>query len=218
MNKSAKGNTGQSTVSQDDIKKATPWMMASAQAHQRVATMCFDASQEQWPSIEAVFFNVVSFEQILLSVEQSMRLVLLLCFSSLHSSHNPHSLFRTIRDKSGGSGGLRDAIVDNTNEFLKSVPLPPISEKDLKRTFKRHGPSYSNFRYFGLNHLAKRSHQWEVKPRDIQIMHCVALGLIKTNMQEMEKRGIGVLSSIRKVPEPEMTDDLKELMAWMRAP
>ena len=191
--------------------------MAGAQAHQRGSCWCLDKPDAKPPNIDCFFFTVVAFELILLSVEQSLRLLLLLHYSIIRddTNHNLHVLYKAIQNKSGGKeGGIREDIIKKINFLGRPEGVDPVSEKDLVVCLRKHDSSYSNFRYFQLDHHAKLNQKWEFTSRDVQILHCFALALIHLNMDEMERRGIKAILSMNRVPEDEMTKDLKDL--WKR--
>jgi hypothetical protein len=197
----------------EEIKIAAARMMAGAQAHQRASGWCMDKPDAKPPNIDAFFFDVVSFELVLLSVEQSLRLLLLLHYSIVRddTNHNPHVLYRTMQNKSGGKIGIRQDIISKMNELGQTKGIAPFSEKELVGCLRKHDSSYSNFRYFQLDHQARLNKKWEYSGRDVQIIHCLALALIHLNMDEMGKRGIGAMLSMSQVPESEMTEELKDL-------
>ena len=199
----------------DEVEVAAARMMAGAQAHQRASAWCMNNPDANPPSIDAFFFPIVSFELILLSVEQSLRLLLLLHYSIIRddTNHNPNVLYGTIRNRSGGKEGIRGDIVSKMNELGQDAGIRFVSEKELVACLRKHDSSYSNFRYFQLDHQARLNHQWEVTQRDIQIIHCLSLALIHLNWNEMDRRSIGVLQSMSPIPEGKMTGELKELKA-----
>ena len=212
----SKGQRGASYITEEVVGNVAPQMLASAQAHQEAARLLHDTAGAQSLSDPHTWvLSMVSFEQILLSVEQSMRLLLLLHFGSLHSSHNPHALFRNIRNKSGGHSGPKEALLENTNKCRYAVGLPPVSEEDLAKVFKKHQSSYSDFRYFGVDEQADVSHRLGFNASDLQIMHLVALGIIATNIEEIKRRGFKIYATPSPVPEEEMTDELRALKAEM---
>ena len=197
----------------EEIEIAAARMMAAAQAHQRVATWCMDKSDAKPPNIDAFFFPIVSFELVLLSIEQSLRLLLLLHYSIVRddTNHNSYVLYREVRNKSGGKEGIRSDIISKMNVLGQTEGADPFSEKELVSCLKKHDSSYSNFRYFQLDHQARLNKKWGFSKRDVQIIHCLALALIHMNMGEMMRRGIGALLSMSLVPESEMTEELKDL-------
>ena len=109
--KRSKGNRANLTA--EEIAVAAPRMMAAAQAHQRASGWCMDKPDAKPPNIDAFFFNAVSFELILLSVEQSLRLLLLLHHGIVRddTNHNPHVLYGTVKNRSGGEQGIREDII-----------------------------------------------------------------------------------------------------------
>ena len=197
----------------EEIRIAARQMMGAAQAHQRASGWCLDKPGAKPPNIDCFFFSVVSFELILLSVEQSLRLFLLLHYSIVRddTNHNPHVLYKTIRNKSRGKEGVRHDIISKMNLLGQTKGIDPVSENELAACLRKHDSSYSNFRYFQLDHQAKLNKKWEYSSQDVQILHCLALALIHLNMDEMESRGIGAIRSMSRISESEMTEELKVL-------
>ena len=81
----------------DEFRKAARLYIASAQAHQRASVLCRNNTDPPYarpPTIDAWFFLAVSFEMILLSVEQSLRLALLLHYSIVREATNHDPLTR----------------------------------------------------------------------------------------------------------------------------
>ena len=209
--RASRGNRAKLT--DEEVAVAARHMMAAAQAHQRASSWCMDKPDAKPPNIDAFFFGAVSFELILLSVEQSLRLVLLLHHGIVRddTNHNPHVLYGVVKNRSGGKEGMRDDLIAKMNELGRTRDVKPISEKELSACLKKHDSSYSNFRYFQLDRQARLNRQWEFTARDVQILQCLALALIHLNMDEMSKRGIKVISSMSRVSEAEMTEDLVAL-------
>ena len=207
------GRDRQAQLNAEEVEIAAARMMAAAQAHQRASVWCFDKPDAKPPNIDALFFSTVSFELILLSVEQSLRLVLLLHYSIVRSdtNHNPHVLYRTIRNKSTGKEGVRRDIITKMSELGQIEGISVFSERELVTCLRKHDSSYSNFRYFQLDHQARLNTKWEFSRRDVQILHCLALALISLNFDEMGRRGIGALLSMSRVPESDMTEGMRIL-------
>ena len=200
-------------LTSQEVAVAAPHMMAAAQAHQRASGVCMDSPSAKPPNIESFFLPIVSFELILLSVEQSLRLLLLLHYSIVRddTNHNPYVLYKAMQNKSGGKGGLRNDIITKMNALSQPNGIDPTAEKELVTCLKKHDSSYSNFRYFHLDRQGRMTDQWELVPRDVQVLHRLALALIHLNMDEMGRRGIGVFSSLSAVPQSQLTPDLKSL-------
>ena len=201
------------TLSTEEIKIAAQRMMAGAQAHQRAAKLCFDNPDAKPPNIDAFLFAAVAFELIVLSIEQSLRLLLLLRYTIIRddTDHNPHVLYKAVKNKSGGKDGIREDIINEMNAQGQSRDIGPVIEKELEACLEKHDSSYSNFRYFQLDRTARLNTTWEFTQREVKILHCLALALIALNVHEMKKKGIGRLLSMSRVPDSEITEDLKVL-------
>ena len=206
-------------LTQKETITAAQRMMAGAQAHQRTSVWCADKPDAKPPNIDWFFFTVVSLELILMSIEQSLRLVLLLHYSIVRedTNHTPHVLYQAMRRESGGEKGIRSEIVKNMNMIGTLQGLMEFSEGEIVSCLKQHRSSYGNFRYFQLSHQGTLNPDFGFTTRDRQILHCLALGLIAMNVKEMQKRRIRVIESMSVVPESEMTDELKALKDKLRS-
>ena len=164
------------------------------------------------PNIDWLYFNIVSLELILMSVEQSLRLLLLLHYGIIRSDtgHAPHVLYKAILRESGSKSGIRRDIVNAANALGRSRGLRATDEKEIRACLRRHDSSYANFRHFQLDKHGKLNPKFGFKPREVQVLHCLALALIALNLDEMTGRGFQVLS-MSAVPESEITGDVK---AW----
>ena len=202
----------------EEASVAMRQMMYAAQAHQRASVYCSDNPNAKPPNIDCFYYLIVSFELVLLSVEQSLRLLLLLQFGMLRddTNHNPRVLYGTVLRKSGGKTGIRQDVINKMNSLAQPEGITPFSEKELLACLNKHDSSYSNFRYFQLDPKARLNEKFEIASRDIQTFHCLALALIHLNADEIEKRGIGMANSLSPVPESEMTDELKALKEHLR--
>ena len=165
------------------------------------------------PNINWFFFSVVAMELILMSVEQSLRLLLLLHYDIVRddTNHTSHVLYRTVRNKSGSKSGIRSSIVGNVNALAPTRGIRDITEKEVISCLRRHDSSYTKLRYFQLNHQGKLHPEFGFAPREVQILHCLALALIGLNLNEMTQRQIGIIGEMNVVSEWEMTDELREL-------
>ena len=155
--------------------------MAGAQAHQRASVYCMDKPDAKPPNIDWFYFNVVSFELILMSVEQSLRLLLLLHYGIIRADtgHVPHVLYKAILRESGGKSGIRRDIVATANALGRAQGLPATDEKEILACLRKHDSSYANFRHFQLNKQGGLNPDLGFKPREIQVVHCLALALIQ---------------------------------------
>ena len=166
------------TLTEEQISSAAQKMMAAAQAHRWASRVVLDDPEPSLPAL-ARCSRLVSFELILLSVEQSLRLLLLLHFSHVESgtNHNLNVLCR-LSQKSGGSRALKDWILAKMNEIGGSHEVLTINDKEVKVCLKKHDSSYTSLRYFGLDRHGGSTSDWEIAGRDVQILQCMALALV----------------------------------------
>ena len=158
------------------------------------------------PNIDWFYFNVVSFELILMSVEQSLRILLTAPLRHRRSvpirAIVPQVLYKAILLESGGKSGIRRDIVATANALGRASRTSRYgSETAILACLRKHDSSYANFRSLpaeqtrcGLNP------DLGFKPREIQVVHCLALALIQLNMDDITKRKLQVLS-MSAVPE-----------------
>ena len=205
-------------LNEEDINTAAARWMAGAQAHQRASVYCMDKPDAKPPNIDWFFFNVVSMEMILLSVEQSLRLILLLHYRIIRedTNHTPRVLYQTMLRKSGEeNSAIRGDIITHTNAIGSLKNIPETTEKEVVSTLNKHNSSYTNFRYFQLNKQGQLNPDFSFKGREIQILHTLALALISLNIDEMNRRNMPMYSSMSVVPESKMTDELRALKKAM---
>ena len=140
----------------EEIGIAAERMMAAAEAHQRASVWCREKRDAKPPNIDAFYFLVVSFELTLLSVEQSLRLLLLLQYSIVrnNTNHNPRTLYSEILHQSRGKIGIGQDILNKMNVVAQANALAPFSEKELLACLRKHDSSYSALRYFQLDRHA----------------------------------------------------------------
>ena len=190
---------------EEEKKTAAARLMLAAKAHQLASTHCFERPATTPPAAKDFLFPLVSFELILLSVEQSLRLLLLLHYSIVRDSHSPYVLYGTLKKKSGGKEGIRQDIIRDMNERGQPLGIDTISEKDLDACFSKHDSSYSDTRYFWLDHQAKIKNGGEILSREVHIFHLLAVVLVTLNEGEMERQGISLRMSIE--PGSEMGEE-----------
>ena len=200
------------TLPAEQKKKAAVAFMLAAIAHQRTSRWCRCKPNAKPPNLDFFLFPAVSFELILLSTEQSLRLLLLLHYSIVRpdTNHSPHTLYKALMRESGGREGIRQDIIDEVNVSLRSLDQAPISENDLRSCLRKHDSSYTSIRYFQLNKHGKLGEDWEILLRDQKIFDCLGSALISLNEKEMVKQGIG-LPATKVVPESEMTEEQKAI-------
>ena len=208
-----RNNETQDMYSDEKTEAIATRLMATAQAHQRASSWCLDKPDAKPPNIDSVFFPAVSFELILFSIEQSLRLLLLLNFGVYrdNSNHSPHVLYNDVCLKERDGVELKKIVIDKMNELGKPEGINVITEVELLSCLKEHKTSYTDIRHFLMRRKGKPINNWTSSPRDVQILHCLGLALIYVNWDAMRQRGIRILGSMQKV------DDSEEAMkVWQR--
>ena len=216
MGKRQNTQTPSNKLNPEQFKKAAQRMMMGALAHQRASAYCLDNPETKPPSANVLYFSTVSFELILFSIEQFLRLLLLLQYSTLRPTHNIFQLYNEIKRKGRDGIGPIQELYARINALAKSKGLEAISLKDVHACLKKHDSSYVNFRYFGLDKDARVSKKWEMKSFEIQVLHCLALALLEINLNKMKELDIGFSDTVRKISEADMKDDGKQLLERMK--
>ena len=162
-------------------RKEVAWLtMMAAEAHRIASDSCFSAAGSS-SDTHNFFLRVVSFELLLVSVEQSLRLLLLLRFSIFpkNSGHNLFDLYQKLGEKDADNEWIIEGIIAVMNA-RKNV-ISPTSEEELAACLKEHSSSYSNTKYFQVDREGKLSKNFGYSTREREILHCFALVLIDMN-------------------------------------
>ncbi len=197
-------------LTEEEIKVIAPRLMASAEAHQRASSWCLDKTDARPPNIDSLFFPAVSFEMILFSVEQSLRLLLLLHFgvNRHNTNHSPHALYNDICFKESSGVERKKDVTLKMNELGQSEGIDTITEDEILSCLKEHNTAYTDIRYFLMRRKGRPIEEWGFSPRDVQILHCFGLALIHLNWDTMNQRGILPLWSMRRVIESEEAEKI----------
>ena len=177
-------------------KKTAVNLMLGALVHQCASAYCMDKQPDpnRLEIVNDLIHTAVSAELALLSIEQSLKLLLFLRYSDVQSgnTHDLHCLYKELEDKSGDGEVIRQDIVKKMNTEGKTLDIDPVSERELETCLEKHKSLYNNIRYLGVAKLG--SHQainpFDISPREVQILQLLAVALIRLNTIEMNKRGI----------------------------
>ncbi len=202
---SRRKKVNRTTLTEEQKKTAAARLMLAAQAHQCASVYCYERPAPTPPTGKDFLFPIVSFELILLSVEQSLRLLLLLHYSIRQESHSPYVLYKRLKRKSGCKGGIRQDIIREMNVHGQPLGADTISETDLEACLRKHDSSYSDTRYFWLDPQAKTKNGLEVPSRELAIFHLLAMALFVLNEDEMKRQGSNLHLSI--APGSEKTEE-----------
>ena len=212
------GNSGRVSLTPQELAVAATHMMSAAQAHQQASIWCIEKPIPEPPGVETFYFQLVSFELLLLSIEQSLRLLILLNFSINRTIHNVHRLYKILQNRAGRDMRIRKDLLRRANAIsevaakTRNENFLSFTENDLVSLLNMHDSSYSTFRYFQLDEGGRLIRtKWQLSPRDFNIMNFFALALISFNQDEMAQRQIA-LPSIRENSKDEMPEYVKGFM------
>lgn len=165
-------------------------MMASAHAHHHASVHCCVETNINNITTGDAFLHVVSVELALLSIEQSLRLLLLLRTHQNPSpaNHNLWPLYNNMA-KEDGFINMRDHILLAMNTIKNHQNTKSFSAQELQTCLKKYNHSYSDIRYFG----AKRdSHvtRFVITTREKTVLTALSMALIAINMNEVGQHNI----------------------------
>ena len=200
-----------------EIRAVVLSLMNAAQTHKSASVLCRErVLANPFNIIDNHLFSAVSFELILVSVEQSLRLLFLLFFNNFpkNPNHDLYALYKELQDRDTGEESIRRDIIQEINVFGQTQNIRPISEWELVACLEKHRSSYMDFKYFHVDKKGKRNRDNKaflgfLSKRDQEIFFCLASALICLNTEEIEKRGFGFPVALCLVPESEMTERFK---------
>lgn len=189
----------------DDLQELATRLMASAQAHQFASVHCSARLNVKEVDLKSVFLNVVSVELILLAIEQSFRLLSLLCTKQFSGpgTHLLWSVYKETLRKEGIPKEMKNDIVSTMNEIGDPLEIKPFFVKELEECLKKHDTSYSDIRYFMVDRKGKPGPELTIDAREKTVLIFLALALIAINLFIMKEQGIAIIdsSSLEVLPE-----------------
>ena len=191
-------------------------LMAAALAHQRTSVYWMNRLAARPLHIHWRFFNVVSLGMLLVSIEQSLRFRLLLHYdiAPVDRKGTLHDLYEAIESKSASQAGRRSDIVDKVNEKGATRGIPATTDEEVATCLRNHESAHTNLRSFRFTRDGALNPDFGVRPREVQILHCLGLGLIELNMDAAKNNPFQVpwSMSIRlNLEMPTELGDLKEI-------
>ena len=171
-------------------KKAVQWIMIASVAHNLVARSCqnqaLEAKKKENEDV-AFYFTVAAYESSLLSIEQSLKLILVLQFLvplNKLKSHDLIPLYEKIEGKRGRN--LRDRIIKRVNFYASQRGYHSVSKKELKDCLETHRKTYEKIRYLYVNTQGEAEELPDITEREAQIIDCLRRGLVDLNSEELD--------------------------------
>ena len=140
-------------MSSDEYRKLTQRFMASAQAHHHSAEYCSVNPGKESVSIGDAFLHIVAFEQTLLSIEQSLRLLWLLYTKERprKANHDLWALYKKLSHINGEPEHMHVQIVNAMNAVRRDDNTRLFTVREVRTFLKRNKSAYSDTRYFWVS-------------------------------------------------------------------
>ena len=178
--------------------------MIASVVHHLVALSCQNQAlekKEQGDSDFAFYFTVAAFESALLSIEQSLKLILFLQFSVPLNELKSHKLL-PLYEKIEEEKGLCDRIIQIVNSYAGKRRYHSISKEELKACLETHSSTYERIRYLYVNTQGKVEDFPDIPPSEARIIDCLRQSLVHLNMEELNDRGIPHPTVSRTIQPP----------------
>ena len=175
-------------------KKVVQWIMTASVVHNLVALSCQNQASEkekEGDSDFAFYFTAAAYESSLLSIEQSLKLILVFQFSVPLNELTCHDLIPLYEKIKGERGkGLRDRIIKKMNFYAEKREYHSISKKELKDCLETHRNTYKKIRYLYVNTEGETEEFPDITESEARIIDCLRQSLVHLNMEELNDRGI----------------------------
>ena len=156
----------------------------AALMHTEAAFCLANNSDTKLTTARDMFLQIVHVELLLLSIEQSIKVFILLGGKNPPTKHNLDLLLSRVNNKF-----LNKAIQLGNQHTKYPVPLSAVSIKEVEATIKKQSDSYERIRYFGLSKKFV-SESFGYEPREAQILHVLAVGFLNENHKNMRAAGL----------------------------
>ena len=185
------------TMLNSNTKGVAQRLMNVALSNNSASVWCFEESKREFkkqPPIRAhvALLDSVSFGLNLFSVEQSMKVTLLLHGFPFKPTHDLHNLFADVKNNVVGFEKSLKFALNNANKRLGEYGVNPVSKNEIEDTLSRHRKTYETIRYLFVDRGGNLS-DGKIMPRDIQVVYCIALAFIEMNAEKMEQENIAYL-------------------------
>ena len=192
-------------------------LFGAAWAHVRSAVYCRSNPAAKSPSTDEEFFKRVSSELLLLSVEQSLKLILYLkdvCFDIDHDLYQLYAKTASIQDAHDGNS-LIGTVVRLMDEMGRARGYSGFTEEEVCNCLKVHRSLYKDLRYFGVDRKLRPIELRSVQCKDYQTIQWLSLSLIATNLLALRSHEIEVEWPFTTQGEPITASDLTNFLVGL---
>ena len=177
--------------------------MMAAQAHHQAAELCLNSLNGRPVDHYLFYFSTVSAELLEQSIEQSLKLTLVLNEVPLakrnsKSGHDIFELYKKVICYCKGEKDIQSEIVRITNIYAFEYGFRQVREVGIPKCIERHKLSYVEIRYFGVDKSFSSVPDMELDWDDLRLLSCLCPGLIEINIDLMKKYGIPSRLSLRQ--------------------
>lgn len=222
MDESQDSGTNRDRDPRGEFLTAVRLRMAGAVAHQRVSVHCDDRAFTDMDIVDSMYVRWLSFSLVLFSVEQSLKLMLLLHFN-YWSKRERHDLFRLYKAisrhsdtafKNSKSDCITLSIVDKVNAVIEEVNehdstsgikwFKPVTQAELLTCVEQNRKLYSDLRYFMLSLDSKLKSSIGYSLRTFEIINFLAEALIDLNEDAIGRHNLFVLAYADRIGKGEL--------------
>ena len=177
--------------------------MMAAQAHHQAAELCLNNLNGRPVEHYLFYFSAVSAELLLHSIEQSLKLTLVLNDVPLAKrnskpGHDIFELYKKVICYCKGEKDIQSEIVRITNIYASKYGFAQVREVGISKCIQKHKLSYVKIRYFGVDKSFSSVPDMELDWDDLRLLSCLCPGLIEINIYRMKKCGIPSRLSLRQ--------------------
>ena len=202
-------------VDEGRMRSSIESLATAALYHRDAAIHLIEKFYAQRPEVSGalfpVFMEVAAFELLLLSVEQSLKVLLLLHDPdySIEGRHDIYKLLTLVERMSKtksvnvpGRNLFKKLLVGINKERESNIrqrtfdkmriekgELKSVDKRELKDIFNRNANAYANFRYLGVNRDLSQN-EIGLNARDEAILYMAALALVKISLMKMKQEGM----------------------------
>lgn len=195
-------------------RKVASILMSMAKAHHQAFFACFEYSDSiEKDNADWVFIRIVSVSQLLLSIEQSLKVMLYWHDRRIEKTHDILKLYERAKSSAQTRISGWEVVIRRANKIAKENNVPQITDHDIEYLIDRVKGLYSDIRY-GVD-IKGQIASWSFTNREIRVLACFSLGLLGANGKLLEAEGIG-RGRLARLSESEITPDQQRAVDNLR--
>ena len=146
----------------------------------------------------------------LMSLEQSMKLMLKLHNKSFKKEHDLHSLYNVLcKDVVSFENSILGQIKEDLNFNRTKPKLPGFTKKEIRKIIRKNKDLHKSINYFGVISADKFS-QISTNEEDVESLTTLAIALCNLNIKKAKEVNIGERDRMLLVPDPKKRQKIYE--------